>query len=59
LLDKLEDKLPDTRLRAASLKTELEHLIQEFQDIWLRRNQPGGLQDSLAIFERLLAEYDE
>jgi hypothetical protein len=41
------------------LKTELEHLIQEFQDIWLRRNQPGGLQDSLAIFERLLAEYDE
>lgn len=59
LLDKLEDKLPDTRLRVASLKVELEHLIQEFQDIWLRRNQPGGLQDSLAIFERLLAEYDE
>jgi hypothetical protein len=58
-LDKNEAKLVDASQRAAGLKAELENLRQEFQEVWLRRNRPGGLQDSLAIFDGILAEYDE
>ena len=32
--------------------------MTEFRDIWLARNRPGGLDDSLIRMERMLAEYE-
>lgn len=37
------------------LATRLEVLITRFRTIWLRRNRPGGLPDSAARMERVLA----
>ena len=36
------------------LATELAELIERHREIWLRRNRPGGLDDSAARLERLL-----
>jgi hexosaminidase len=37
----------------------LEEIITEYQSIWLVRNRPGGLNDSLAHFEIARKEYQE
>ena len=42
---------------AAALRTDLEGLIETHQKIWLARNRPGGLPDSLARLERLRKDY--
>ncbi|HOV49635.1 MAG TPA: glycoside hydrolase family 20 zincin-like fold domain-containing protein [Anaerolineae bacterium] len=41
----------------ATLAAELETLIEEYRGLWLARNRPGGLKDSVARFEELLATY--
>ena len=41
----------------AALAAELETLIEEYRGLWLARNRPGGLKDSVARFEELLASY--
>ncbi len=41
----------------AQLLSELESLIEEQQRIWLARNRPGGLEDSLEAFSPLLSDY--
>ncbi|MBN1921149.1 MAG: family 20 glycosylhydrolase [Anaerolineae bacterium] len=41
----------------AALAVELEALIDEYRALWLARNRPGGLKDSVARFEELLATY--
>ena len=38
----------------ASLVADLTGLIERHREIWLRRNRPGGLDDSAARLERLL-----
>lgn len=47
--------------RAATLRQELyqdmQGILSEYKRIWLERNRPGGLADSIARFEALLAEY--
>ncbi len=42
-----------------ALAADLEAAIEEYKKLWLTRNRPGGLQDSLARFDRLRPAYDE
>ncbi|MBN2472829.1 MAG: hypothetical protein JXN59_19045, partial [Anaerolineae bacterium] len=44
----------DVRVRLAE---ELDPLIDEYQRVWLARNRPGGLADSVSRLEALLAQY--
>ena len=44
-------------LDGAGLKNELEEIILEYRTLWLKRNRPGGLEDSLARLEKLRADY--
>ena len=39
------------------LREDLRQIVEEYRTVWLLRNRPGGLADSLAGFEELLAEY--
>jgi len=41
------------------LADELEGIIAEFKLLWLIRNRPGGLADSVARFEKILKFYKE
>ncbi len=41
----------------AELLADLEAIIEEQRALWLARNRPGGLKDSLKRFEPLLAAY--
>jgi len=41
------------------LLQHLEDIITEYRSIWLLRNRPGGLSDSLAYFEIAKKEYQE
>lgn len=47
----------DASTRAA-LAAELRPLIAEHRRLWLARNRPGGLEDSVAWLEHLLACYE-
>jgi hypothetical protein len=40
-----------------ALASELEEIMSEYQRLWLARNRPGGLADSVGRMERLLAMY--
>jgi hypothetical protein len=40
------------------LRQNLQKIITEYQEIWLLRNRPGGLQDSLSYFNLPLREYE-
>ncbi len=40
------------------LKKDLLVLIQQHKDLWLMRNRPGGLSDSVAKLEDILSFYD-
>lgn len=52
----IEALAPDQR---EQLATELAALLQEYRRIWLARNRPGGLDDSLKVLNTLLARYGE
>lgn len=41
----------------ARLAAELEPLLEDYRRIWLLRNRPGGLADSVGRLEALLAAY--
>ena len=43
--------------RRKILAKELEKIIPEYREIWLRRNREGGLKDSTADFDNLLKIY--
>lgn len=43
-------RLGDSAAQQAALKTEWDSIEAEFKTIWLSRNRPGGLSDSLARF---------
>jgi hypothetical protein len=40
------------------LATELDGLIERYQALWLARNRPGGLEDSLAWLRNVRAAYE-
>jgi hypothetical protein len=46
-----------TQDQNAELRADLEAIIAEFRRIWLLRNRPGGLEDSVRRFEKMLEEY--
>jgi hexosaminidase len=39
------------------LSQDLGQIIHEYQSIWLERNRPGGLKDSLAHFQTAIKDY--
>ncbi len=41
----------------AELRQDLRALIAEHKRVWLARNRPGGLKDSVAVLERALKDY--
>ena len=41
-----------------ALAEDMRAFLEEYRALWLARNRPGGLSDSTAQFERLLAEYE-
>lgn len=47
--------IPDRQRKR--LAEELEPLLDEYRRIWLARNRPGGLADSIARLEKLLELY--
>ncbi len=51
------DQAKATEQRKA-LAEDMRGIIAEQRRLWLARNRPGGLDDSIARFERLLAEYE-
>jgi len=46
------------RGKRMELAKELEEIIAEFERLWLIRNRPGGLPDSVARFEKILKYYN-
>lgn len=43
----------------AALHQDLADIIDEQRSLWLARNRPGGLSDSVARFEQLLHSYED
>jgi hexosaminidase len=43
--------------RRRQLAAELEPMLDRHRDLWLARNRPGGLPESLGYLERLLGRY--
>lgn len=48
------DDRPDTR---AELDADMAELIEDYRRLWLARNRPGGLADSVARFQRARMDY--
>ena len=48
---------PSTAELRTDLRLELRALIAEHKRVWLARNRPGGLPDSVAVLERALRDY--
>lgn len=46
-----------TEYPKAQLLEELKNIIAEYKQIWLARNRPGGLADSLSYFEKSMRDY--
>ena len=42
---------------ASELDRDLRDIIEEYQVVWLQRNRPGGLSDSVARLERSRRDY--
>jgi hypothetical protein len=38
----------------ATLAADLEALIERYREVWLRRNRPGGLDDSVTRLEQVV-----
>lgn len=42
---------------AKALYADMNDILERYKTIWLQRNRPGGLTDSVKKFEAMLAEY--
>lgn len=47
---------PDPAL-AAALEGDMREAAEEYRALWLARNRPGGLEDSIAPLEKVRADY--
>jgi hypothetical protein len=54
--DRIEFALGDGKT-PQELSCDMEEILKEYKSIWLERNRPGGLEDSCARFEEIIAEY--
>jgi len=43
---------------ARALRDDMDDIIAEYRAVWLERNRPGGLVDSVARLERARADYE-
>jgi hypothetical protein len=43
--------------KAEGLAEDLRAIMADYREVWLARNRPGGLKDSLARLEPALADY--
>jgi hexosaminidase len=55
--NKIIQEIPHSKKQI--LARELKQIIPEFKMLWLVRNRPGGLEDSLNAFSRLLDYYEK
>ena len=46
----------EARLRR-ELDADMGEIIEEYRSLWLARNRPGGLEDSVGLLERARADY--
>ncbi len=53
----LAPKESDATERRQELDADLRDIVHHYRRLWLARNRPGGLQDSVAHFERARADY--
>ncbi|HVO42831.1 MAG TPA: family 20 glycosylhydrolase [Aggregatilineales bacterium] len=53
LMEYAPTRAPSRELMGA----EIAEIIARYREVWLKRNRPGGLDDSLVRLERLRAEY--
>ncbi|QPC84066.1 family 20 glycosylhydrolase [Phototrophicus methaneseepsis] len=42
---------------AGELKSQLDDIVREYKDVWLSRNRPGGLDDSVAYLDPAYSVY--
>ncbi|MFN2304278.1 MAG: glycoside hydrolase, partial [Anaerolineales bacterium] len=47
----------ENSIQKARLLREINELMGEFRCLWLKRNRPGGLMESVSRFDTLLEEY--
>ncbi len=47
----------ETRYSKTFLSNELKNIVADYKEIWLKRNRPGGLIDSLAYFDIAMRDY--
>jgi hypothetical protein len=52
-------QLPGNPLRKSELAAELDAIEPEFRALWLARNRPGGLEDSVARLNQARRLYAE
>ena len=45
--------------QAQALADDMRAIITEYREVWLARNRPGGLPDSVARFEAALSDYQQ
>jgi hypothetical protein len=48
---------PGSRGVVESLRRDMEEIVEEYRAVWLARNRPGGLEDSVRRMERILEDY--
>lgn len=51
------DSPPDRDNLRADLFQDLQEIIEEYEQVWLARNRPGGLRDSTARLKLLFQDY--
>jgi hypothetical protein len=44
-------------IKAAALYVDMKAIIDEYKSIWLERNRPGGMRDSIARLEKARSDY--
>jgi hypothetical protein len=48
----LDSDVGDSEAERIALDRDLQAIISEFQDVWLKRNRLGGMADSVARLEK-------
>lgn len=53
----LEDDPQKITTISQQMSTDIKEIIDEYRGLWLARNRPGGLKDSVVRLEKMQAEY--
>jgi hypothetical protein len=44
-------------IKPAALYVDMKAIIEEYKSVWLSRNRPGGMRDSIARLEKARSDY--